>query len=83
MKTGAERLQGFYCSVTSRRNSNGHTVYDVVEPGGLSRTVVLWEDETTEVIINGKTYRGNWNRDNDGDIRVTLNDGEFAFALPK
>jgi hypothetical protein len=41
MKAGAEQLRGFNCRNSARVNSNGHTVDVVVEPGGLSRTVVL------------------------------------------
>jgi serine protease Do len=82
MADGDEQLKGFNCRVSSRVNSNGHKVYDVVEPGGLSRTVVLWEGDKAEVIVNGKSYEGIWARDQDGDIRVDVNDGVFAFSLP-
>ena len=83
MKTDAEQLQGSNCRVTARVNSNGHTVYDVVEPSGLSRTVVLWEGDKAEVILSGKVYQADWQRDNNGDIRVMVNEGGvFAFALP-
>jgi serine protease Do len=83
LKTGAEQLEGFRCRVSSRVNSNGHTVYDVVEPGGLSRTVVLWEGDKAEVILNGQAYPAGWRRDNDGDIEVSVNaGGVFVFSMP-
>lgn len=83
MKTDAQQLEGFRCNVSARVNSNGHTVYDVVEPGGLSRTVVLWEGDTAEVILNGESYQAGWRRDNDGDIEVSVNGGGvFVFSLP-
>ena len=83
LKTGAEQLEGFRCRVSSRVSSNGHTVYDVVEPGGLSRTVVLWEGDKAEVILNGQAYPAGWRRDNDGDIEVSVNaGGVFVFSMP-
>ena len=83
MKADSEQLQGFSCSVSSRVNSNGHTVYDVVEPGGLSRTMVLWEEHTAEVMISGQSHPASWQRDDDGDIQVSVNrSGVFVFVLP-
>jgi len=72
MQPGAERLKGYQCNISSRKNANGHTVFDVVEPGGLTRTVVLWEDKSAEVLLNGRSYEGEWLQDTDGDIRVTV-----------
>ncbi len=80
MDDGSDRLEGFSCRVTSRRNANGHLVYDVVEPGGLSRTIVLWNDKSAEVIIKGSQYDGTWKEDQEGDIRVRVGSGEFAFS---
>ena len=79
MQQNADRLKGFQCTVTSRKNRNGHTVFDVVEPGGLKRTVVLWANKSAEVLLNGQTYQGEWREDSDGDIRVTVGGGTFAF----
>ena len=79
MEADSERLEGFRCSISSRRNANGHLVFDVVEPSGLQRTVVLWQDKTAEVLINGQRFEGEWLEDNEGDIRVTVNGGVFAF----
>ncbi|WP_172637138.1 S1C family serine protease [Cyanobium gracile] len=67
------------CSVTSRRNANGHLVYDVIEPNGTTRTVVLWNDDSAEVILEGKRYLGRWEKDQDGDFQVHLDQGTFAF----
>lgn len=72
------------CSVTSRRNSNGHLVYDVVESqGDLKRTVVLWDGSKAEVILRNKVYQGSWRTDKDGDVRVSVSGGIFAFAIPE
>jgi serine protease Do len=79
---GSDQLEGSLCRVSSRINSNGHTVFDVVEPSGLSRTVVLWEEGVAEVILKGQTYRGEWLKDADSDIRIDINGGVFAFSPP-
>ncbi|MEB3352742.1 MAG: S1C family serine protease [Cyanobacteriota bacterium] len=82
LSEGASRLEGSRCRVSSRVNSNGHTVFDVVEPNGLTRTVVLWEGSRAEVLVKGQTYEGEWMEDEDGDIRVEVNGGVFAFSPP-
>jgi len=86
MEEGAERLKGFSCRVSSRMNSNGHKVYDVVEADGNSRTVVLWDGDKAEAITNGNVYVGTWRSDDEGDILVNINGvgpwGVFGFSLP-
>jgi S1-C subfamily serine protease len=82
LTASSDRLEGVRCQVRSRVNSNGHTVFDVVEPGGLTRTVVLWDGDVAEVIVKGQTYQGEWLEDDDGDIRVNVNGGVFAFSPP-
>jgi serine protease Do len=82
LTAGSDSLDGFRCQVRSRVNSNGDTVYDVVEPNGLTRTVVLWEGTKAEVIVKGQVYEGDWVKDGDGDIRVDVNGGVFAFSPP-
>lgn len=86
MEEGAERPKGFSCRVSSRMNSNGHKVYDVVEADGNSRTVVLWDGEKAEAITNGNVYAGTWHSDDEGDIRVNINGvgpwGVYCFSLP-
>jgi S1-C subfamily serine protease len=79
MESSSSRLEGYQCNVASRKNANGHQVFDVVEPGGLTRTVVLWEDKSAEVLLNGQRYVGEWEEDEEGDIRVKVNGGVFAF----
>ena len=82
LTAGSDRLDAFLCQVRSRVNSNGDTVYDVVEPNGVSRTVVLWEGTKAEVILKGQVYEGEWEKDGAGDIRVDVNGGVFAFSPP-
>ena len=74
-------LEKINCTVFARRNSNNHLVYDIKEmPGGLERTVVLWEGGQVEVLLGGQRYEGSWSTDSDKDIRVSLPGGEFAFT---
>jgi len=80
MQRGGD-LKGFNCKVLSRINVNEHRVYDVIEPSGLKRSVVLWDNKTVEVFFNGNRYLGNWRVDNDNDIVVSLPGGDFAFTL--
>ena len=75
-------LVGDRCSVTQRVNVNGDRVFDVIEPSGLKRAVVLWENDEVEVFLEGKRYTGSWLVDDDGDVRVSLPGGTFAFTPP-
>ena len=79
MRSGGQ-LTGNRCSVTQRINVNGDRVFDVIEPSGLKRAVVLWENDEVEVFLEGKRYTGNWIVDDDGDVRVNLPGGTFAFT---
>ena len=76
-------LEAAKCLVASRKNNNGHLVYDLTETtSGLKRTIVLWENNKSEVILKGRVYNGRWWTDPDGDIRLKVNGGIFAFVLP-
>ena len=70
------------CHVYDRINTNGHRVYDVIERNGLTRTIVLWDNQDVEVILNGRVYRGTWGVDSERDVQVTVTGGTFAFRLP-
>ena len=73
------RLNGAYCRVSDRVNTNGHVVHDVVESNGTRRAVVLWNNSTAEVFLRGKRHVGSWQIDSDNDVRVSLTNGTFAF----
>ena len=75
-------LTGSRCQVRSRINANNDRVFDVIEPSGLKRAVVLWENDEVEVFLEGKRYTGSWLVDNDGDVRISLPGGTFAFTPP-
>ena len=84
MTWGATRLKPAPCYVSSRYNSKGHLVFDVVEKnGGYERVIVLWEGRKAEVILMGKVYTGVWDIDSDEDIWVRVAGGSFAFRLPQ
>ena len=75
-------LIGDRCIINSRINTNGDCVFDVIEPSGLKRSVVLWDNDSVEVFLDGQRYTGEWSVDNDGDVRVSLPGGTFAFTPP-
>jgi hypothetical protein len=68
--------------VTQRVNDNGDRVFDVIEPSGIKRAVVLWERDEVEVFLAGQRYTGSWLVDDDGDVRINLPGGIFAFTPP-
>lgn len=72
-------LLGRTCLVRSRTNVNNHQVFDVIEPSGLKRSIVLWDNDEVEVFLKGTRYVGTWYEDSDGDIRIDLPMGSFAF----
>lgn len=72
-------LSGSNCQVRSRINVNNHRVFDVIEPSGLKRSIVLWDNDEVEVFLEGSRYVGTWYKDSDGDVRIDLPMGSFAF----
>ena len=75
-------LIGDRCNVSQRINANGDQVFDVVEPSGLKRTAVLWDNKEVEVFPQVQHYSGNWSMDDDSDVRISLLGGIFAFKPP-
>lgn len=82
MQRRSDVFTGFECQVVSRVNANGDTVYDVVEPNGLKRSIVLWDDSTVEIFLNGQRYEGVWREDPERDIQIQLPQGDMAFRRP-
>ena len=76
---GGGPLSGRTCQVRSRINVNNHRVFDVIEPSGLKRSIVLWDNDEVEVFLDGTRYVGTWYEDSDGDVRIDLPMGSFAF----
>ncbi|WP_186697693.1 S1C family serine protease [Cyanobium sp. NS01] len=79
MERGATELSPGLCRVERRINANGHEVFDVMERGGPTRSVVMWDDDSAEVFLDGRRYVGRWAIDADGDVRVNVAGGVFAF----
>ena len=65
-----------YCDTKARINANGHIVFDISDDNGKTLTVVMWDDNTAELIgiapypIEVATYE-----DSDGDTRFILKNG--------
>ena len=72
-------LTGSRCQVRSRINANNDRVFDVIEPSGTKRSIVLWDNDEVEVFLRGTRYVGTWYEDSDGDVRIDLPGGSFAF----
>ena len=82
MQSSNSELTGFHCTVTSRVNVNGNTVYDVIEPNGLKRAIVLWDDYSAEVFLQGQRYEGNWRLNQENNVHIELPQGSMAFRRP-
>lgn len=78
----AQQLVPSNCRVVRRVDAQGRKVLDVIEPNGLKRSVVLWGDQTVEVLVSGATHQGHWYLDGDGDYVIVLASGVFAFSPP-
>ena len=65
-------LSGSNCQVRSRINVNNDRVFDVIEPSGLKRSIVLWDNDEVEVFLEGTRYVGTWYEDSEGDVRIDL-----------
>lgn len=72
-------LTGTRCQIKSRININDDRVFDVIEPSGIKRSIVLWDNDEVEVFLRGTRYVGTWYKDSDGDVRIDLPGGSFAF----
>ena len=51
----------------------------MIEPSGLKRSIVLWDNDEVEVFLEGSRYVGTWYKDSDGDVRIDLPMGSFSF----
>ena len=83
MRRSGEEFTGFQCTVVSRVNANGNTVYDVIEPNGVKRAIVLWDDSSAEVFLRGQRYEGFWEVDAERDVQIQLPQGAMAFRRPR
>ena len=75
------RLAATYCQTNRRINANGHVVFDIVDHQGTEMTLVLWNDNTAELLMDGtRTWARTW-YDNQGDLRLETAHGEMAVRL--
>ena len=82
MQRGSGDFTGLQCTVVSRVNANGNTVYDVIDPNGVKRAIVLWDDSSAEVFLRGQRYEGVWAIDPERDVQIQLPQGAMAFRRP-
>ena len=76
------RLAATYCQTNRRINANGHVVFDIVDHQGTEFTLVLWDDNTAEMIGlgYGVTNARTWT-DAQGDLRIETATGEMAIRF--
>ena len=82
MRRGGEEFTGFQCTISSRVNANGNLVYDVIEPSGVKRAIVLWDDSSVEVYLRGQRYEGFWEVNAERDVQIQLPQETIAFRRP-
>ena len=70
-----------YCSTTRRINANGHVVFDIVDWSGTKMTLVLWDDNTAEVIVDGQVVMARHYYDREGDLRLETAHSEMAIRF--
>ena len=72
------QLTHTFCDVTRRVNANGHIVFDVANLG----TIVLWDDNTAELIGNDGSYTNNFITETSGrDVRLVNLDNDYNFVF--
>ena len=72
------QLTHSFCDVNRRVNANGHIVFDV---SGLG-TIVLWKDNTAELIGTNGDYTNNFITEVSGrDIRLVNLDNNYNFVF--
>lgn len=70
-----------YCQTSRRVNANGHVVFDIVDHQGTEMTLVLWDDNSAEILAFGtRTWARSW-YDSQGDLRLETPSGEMAVRL--
>ena len=76
------RLAPTHCQTTRRINSNGHVVFDIIDHEGTEFTLVMWDDNTAELIGlgHGVTNARIWT-DRQGDLRIETAAGEMAIRF--
>ena len=79
-ENGRGSLAPTYCQTQRRINNNGHVVFDVVDHRGDKMTLILWDDNTAEMIMNGQVINARATYDRQGDLRL-VTAGGFEMAI--
>ena len=75
-------LSPSYCQTNRRINANGHVVFDIVDHQGTEMTLVLWNDDTAELLMDGQRLWARTSYDRQGDLRLEVAGGkEMAIRL--
>jgi S1-C subfamily serine protease len=79
---GSQQLSASLCRINSRRASQGRIAFELIDAGGVKRVLYLRSDKTAEVYMGGQRQDGTWLEDPDGDLRIYIQPGVFAFTPP-
>ena len=79
---GSQQLVGSRCQIAGRSVSQGRIEIQLINANGLKRVVYLRPDKGAEVYVGGQRFDGNWQEDQDGDLRVQIEPEVFAFRSP-
>ena len=74
-------LSPSYCQTNRRINYNGHVVFDIVDAQGTEVTLVLWDNNTAELITEKGTFWARHWYDRQGDLRLDTGAGEMAVRF--
>ena len=70
---------GVYCRTIRRINGDGHIVFDITDGAGATFSVVLWDDNTADVVFKDQSLRVPTYTDSDGDERIVIGNMEFII----
>lgn len=76
---GSQQLIGSRCQIVSRGVSQGRIEVQLINANGIKRVIYLRPDKGAEVYVGGQRFDGNWQEDQDGDLRVQIEPEVFAF----
>ena len=79
---GSQQLFGSSCRISSQGASQGRTSFELIDARGAKRVLYLRSNQTAEVYMGGQRFDGTWIEDPDGDLRIHIEPGVFAFTPP-
>ena len=78
---GSQQLVGSRCQISGRSVSQDRIEVQLIDANGLKRVIYLRPDKGAEVYVGGQRLDGNWQEDQDGDLRVQIDHEIFAFRV--